>query len=50
MADELKLSHRSRKRVKEVKRKARPGNKYNNYIVRVRREKKKISTLVDKSL
>lgn len=26
MPDEVKISHRSRKRVREVKRKARPGN------------------------
>lgn len=27
MTDELKLDHRARKRIKEVKKKARPGSK-----------------------
>lgn len=32
--EELKMSHRSRKRVKEVKRKARPGIVFPQYVQR----------------
>lgn len=31
-SEEAKVSHRSRKRIKEVKRKARPGEKWALYV------------------